>query len=94
MNLPKAYINATEDRSLPQPYNWHPRLLQKLGSFRLVEIPGSHVVCFTNPARLAQAMAVLDGIAWEVVFVDNDSPDGTADAVRALARRHPHVRRL
>jgi len=29
---------------------------------------------------------------WEVVFVDDDSPDGTADAVRALSRRDPRVR--
>lgn len=35
---------------------------------------------------------VLGGYAWEVVFVDDDSPDGTSDAVRALAMRHPHVR--
>jgi hypothetical protein len=34
-------------------------------------------------ARLA---AALDGIAWGVVFVDDDSPDGTAAAVRARAR--------
>ena len=32
--------------------------------------------------RLDKALA---GIAWEVVFVDDDSPDGTAEAVRALA---------
>jgi dolichol-phosphate mannosyltransferase len=31
---------------------------------------------------------------WEVVFVDDDSPDGTAEAVRALAREKPHVRCL
>lgn len=36
----------------------------------------------------------LDGIAWEVIFVDDDSPDGTADAVRNLAIRHPQVRCL
>jgi dolichol-phosphate mannosyltransferase len=29
---------------------------------------------------------------WEVVFVDDDSPDGTADAVRAIARRNHRVR--
>jgi len=40
-------------------------------------------------ARLA---AALDGIAWEVVFVDDDSPDGTAAAVRASARADRRVR--
>jgi dolichol-phosphate mannosyltransferase len=30
--------------------------------------------------------AVLAGIAWEAIFVDDDSPDGTADVVRAAAR--------
>ena len=34
----------------------------------------------------------LAGIAWEAVFVDDDSPDGTAEAVRALAQRDPRVR--
>jgi dolichol-phosphate mannosyltransferase len=37
---------------------------------------------------------VLVGMAWEVVFVDDDSPDGTAEAVRALAQTKPHVRLL
>src|SRR5579862_7609453 len=37
---------------------------------------------------------VLAGIAWEAIFVDDDSPDGTADAVRALARRDGRVRCL
>jgi len=35
---------------------------------------------------------VLAGISWEVLFVDDDSPDGTADAVRELAQRDAHVR--
>lgn len=34
------------------------------------------------------------GIAWEVIFVDDDSPDGTASHVRALACRNSHVRCL
>jgi dolichol-phosphate mannosyltransferase len=37
---------------------------------------------------------VLGGISWEVVFVDDDSADGTADTVRALARAYPNVRCL
>ncbi len=35
---------------------------------------------------------VLAGIAWEIVFVDDDSTDGTADAARALARRDARIR--
>ena len=34
----------------------------------------------------------LRDFAWEVVFVDDDSPDGTADYVRSLAPVLPHVR--
>ncbi|MBI1172679.1 glycosyltransferase [bacterium] len=36
----------------------------------------------------------LQGRAWEVIFVDDDSPDHTADAVLALAETHPNVRLL
>jgi dolichol-phosphate mannosyltransferase len=36
----------------------------------------------------------LDGIHYEVIFVDDDSPDGTADAVRRVAERHDNVRVL
>jgi dolichol-phosphate mannosyltransferase len=38
--------------------------------------------------------AALEGLRYEVVFVDDDSPDGTADSVRAIARRNPLVRPL
>lgn len=39
--------------------------------------------------RLAVA---LDGIAWEVIFVDDNSPDGTAALVRRIGITHRHVR--
>jgi dolichol-phosphate mannosyltransferase len=35
---------------------------------------------------------ILDGVAWEVIFVDDDSTDGTSEAVRAIARRDARVR--
>ncbi|MHB8527941.1 MAG: glycosyltransferase [Caulobacteraceae bacterium] len=35
---------------------------------------------------VARLEAALVGISWEAIFVDDDSPDGTAAAVKALAR--------
>ncbi len=34
----------------------------------------------------------LPGVAWEAVFVDDDSTDGTAHAVRELTRQDPRIR--
>lgn len=36
--------------------------------------------------------ATLANVAWEVVFVDDNSPDGTSDVVRALALKDSRVR--
>jgi dolichol-phosphate mannosyltransferase len=41
---------------------------------------------------VAALRAALKDVAWEVVFVDDNSPDGTADAARALARTDIAVR--
>lgn len=38
--------------------------------------------------------AALEGVDWEVIFVDDDSTDGTASLVRDIARREPRVRCL
>jgi dolichol-phosphate mannosyltransferase len=38
--------------------------------------------------------AALAGIAWEVIFVDDDSRDGTPEHIRALALSDPRVRCL
>ncbi|HKF72441.1 MAG TPA: glycosyltransferase family 2 protein [Stellaceae bacterium] len=37
---------------------------------------------------------VLAGVAWEAIFVDDDSTDGTREAIKAVARRDPRVRAL
>jgi dolichol-phosphate mannosyltransferase len=37
---------------------------------------------------------VLDTVSWEVIFVDDDSPDGTAERIRELSRRDRRVRCL
>lgn len=36
--------------------------------------------------------AALDGVAWEAVVVDDDSPDGTATLARGIAARDPRIR--
>lgn len=43
---------------------------------------------------LALLTAALSQTGWEAIFVDDDSRDGTAAHVRALARRDPRVRCL
>lgn len=41
--------------------------------------------------KLHEALA---GVEWEVIFVDDNSPDGTAEEVKALAGEDSHVRCL
>ena len=48
-----------------------------------------------NVRPLLEALdGVLHGVDYEVLFVDDDSPDGTAEQVRALGRQDPRVRVL
>lgn len=47
----------------------------------------------SNVPLLVEAVArALPGIRWEIVFVDDDSPDGTAMRVRELAQHDGRVR--
>jgi dolichol-phosphate mannosyltransferase len=46
-----------------------------------------------NVAVLVERLGLaLSGIRWEAVFVDDDSPDGTADLVRELAQQQSNIR--
>ena len=38
--------------------------------------------------------AVLEAVSWEVIFVDDDSPDGTAERIHEIGRRDRRVRCL
>jgi dolichol-phosphate mannosyltransferase len=40
-------------------------------------------------ARLDEALV---GIGWEAIFVDDNSPDGTADEARAISQEDPRIR--
>jgi len=56
------------------------------------------VPCYNERVNVAPMIAALDaalaGIAWEAIFVDDDSPDGTAAAVRKAAAADPRIRCL
>jgi len=58
LDTPRSYLNCTEDIALPpgEATGWHPRMSNRLGLYRLVQIPGSHEVLFTAPERLAGAI--------------------------------------
>jgi dolichol-phosphate mannosyltransferase len=48
-----------------------------------------------NVARLVEKLgAALAGVRWEVIFVDDNSPDGTADLVKQIAQADTRVRCL
>ena len=54
------------------------------------------VPCYNERPNVAPMIAKLDaalaGIAWEVIYVDDNSPDGTAPEVRRIAQHDPRVR--
>jgi pimeloyl-ACP methyl ester carboxylesterase len=55
LSIPKSYLYCTEDTALPQgEWGWHPKMSSRLGLFRLVQMPGSHEVIFSNPNGLAE----------------------------------------
>lgn len=43
------------------------------------------------PRMVEKLSAVLDGVAWQAIFVDDDSPDGTAAAVKQIALTDPRI---
>ncbi len=56
------------------------------------------VPTFNEKGNLRELVDRLDrtlaGIGWEVIFVDDDSPDGTAEFARELGRSDPRIRCL
>src|SRR5262245_12118390 len=66
----------------------------------LMPIPGAElsiiVPTFNERENVAELVKRLDksltGCSWEVIFVDDDSPDGTSTFVRQMAQRDCRVR--
>ncbi|MFC4167066.1 glycosyltransferase family 2 protein [Teichococcus aestuarii] len=54
------------------------------------------IPCYNEAPNVAPMVerleAALGGIAWEAIFVDDNSPDGTAQVARGIAARDPRIR--
>lgn len=66
-------------------------LLHRAGPLLSVIVPTYNERDNVEPL-VQELAAALDGLRWEVIFVDDDSPDGTAEAVRRLAGERSTVR--
>ncbi|MFB8370324.1 alpha/beta fold hydrolase [Pseudarthrobacter sp. NPDC055928] len=54
LTTPRSYLVGTEDIAIPPGEDsWHPRHSSRLGNYRLVQMPGSHELLFSNPVGLA-----------------------------------------
>lgn len=78
-------------------------MLQDIKSFPLAQMLGQRplqvaiIVPTFNEAEniaplIARISAALADFQWEVIFVDDNSPDHTANVVREFALTHPHIR--
>lgn len=55
LETPRSFLNCTDDIAMPPgEFAWVPRFPARLGLCRLVQMPGGHEACFTNPELLAQ----------------------------------------
>lgn len=64
----------------------------RLAGFELTVVVPTFNESQNVPLVVERLATVLKGVAWEVVFVDDDSPDGTAQVARELAQHDARVR--
>ena len=54
---PRSFLVGTEDLVMPPGEGgWHPRMSSRLGTVRLVQMPGSHEALFTEPINVADKL--------------------------------------
>ncbi len=82
-------MNAAEHHRPLEPYFKPPVPAPVQGPVRAGPELSVIVPTFNERENIAELMArlkvCLEGRSWEVVFVDDDSPDGTANLVREYA---------
>src|SRR5262249_22878061 len=71
-----------------------PSTLSRITAVELtVVVPSFNEIDNVEPL-IERLHTALDGIEWEVIFVDDDSPDGTAARVREFAQTDRRIRCL
>jgi len=55
LDIPKSYIACRQDLSMP-PSFFHPGMSSRLGTYKLIEMDGSHEVLFTRAAEVADKL--------------------------------------
>ncbi len=57
LDIPASYVHCADDLTMAAAdWRWHPDMTGRLRNPRVVEIRGSHEVCFSNPKVLAEAL--------------------------------------
>jgi pimeloyl-ACP methyl ester carboxylesterase len=57
LDIPRSYLIGSNDIALPPgDWGWHPRMSSRLRRYRLVRMPGSHELIFSNPKGLADKL--------------------------------------
>ncbi|MCM2972418.1 alpha/beta fold hydrolase [Larsenimonas suaedae] len=57
LEIPRSWLYAWDDVALtPGDFGWHPRMSQRLGLYRMVSMPGGHMVCQSTPDALTEAI--------------------------------------
>jgi len=86
--LQDAASNAAETESAP------PEITRSATSAELTIVVPTFNERDNVELLIARLDTALHGIEWEVLYVDDDSPDGTAAKVRELAQTDPRIRCL
>jgi len=66
----------------------------RLRGAELTVVVPTYNECQNVAALVGRLRSALEGVAWEVIFVDDASPDGTAERVRELALEDRRIRVL
>jgi dolichol-phosphate mannosyltransferase len=74
-----------------------PSLLTRLEAMGTAPLEVSVVVpTFNERQNVAELIArveqALEGVSWEMIFVDDDSPDGTSGQIKSIAARDSRIR--